>query len=103
MDWNDTDRTFTKRADDGTLLEQRPYDADEHAAADARAAEAESTQNEQTLRQQAVGDVFDNLRTIAGGTGQFASAAIRDAAIRTCARGLVILIRLQLRRLDGTD
>ncbi len=53
----------------------------------------------------ALGDsaVFDNLRTIANGSGTFATAAVRDMAIRTCARALVILIRLKLKRLDEVD
>jgi hypothetical protein len=59
---------------------------------------------EATMRDQLGGAaVFDALRTVASGTGQFATAAARDAAIRTCARALVILVRLTLRRLDGTD
>lgn len=49
------------------------------------------------------GAVFDNLRTIAQGSGTFATTALHAAATRTCARALVIIIRILLRKLDSTD
>lgn len=58
--------------------------------------------NEETLRGQLDG-VFENLRTVANGTGTFANNTVRDAAIRNSARALVILIRLYQGKLDATD
>lgn len=59
--------------------------------------------NEVALVADLDGQVFDNVAAVARGTGAFASATIRDAAIRNLARAIVILIRLQRRRLDGTN
>lgn len=58
--------------------------------------------NERTSRAQLDG-VFENLRTVANGTGTFANNTVRDAAIRNSARALVILIRLHQGKLDATD
>jgi hypothetical protein len=65
--------------------------------------DAQETANEADVATVIGGPLFDTLRVVAGGTGQFTTAAARDAAIRTCARALALLIRLQLRRLDTTD
>jgi hypothetical protein len=49
------------------------------------------------------GNIFDTLRTIAAGSGTFATAAIRDAAIRTCARGIVLIVRILLDKNEAID
>jgi hypothetical protein len=103
-EWDHDTRVHRRWNEAGALLESRAFTADEHAEADAAAAAAQLEANEATVTTSLGGaGVFDNLRTIAAGTGTFASNVVRDAAIRTCARALVILIRLALRRLDATD
>ncbi len=47
--------------------------------------------------------LFDTLSAIARGTGSFPSNAARDAAIRACARALMILLRSRLSRTDAAD
>jgi hypothetical protein len=103
-EWDTDTRTYTAWSATGVQTVQRPFTAAENTRADTRIAAGATEANEATLQGSlGGGQVFDNLRTIATGTGLFATAATRDAAIRTCARALVILIRLQLRRLDATD
>jgi hypothetical protein len=58
--------------------------------------------NEELLQGQ-LETILDNVRAVANGSGTFANNTIRDAAIRTTARALVILIRLQQRKLDAVD
>lgn len=103
-EWDHDTRTYRRFDATGVQVEQRPYVADEHAEADASVAAAQVTANEATVTGALGGSqVFDALRQVAAGTGTFATAAARDAAIRTCARALVLLVRLQLRRLDAAD
>lgn len=94
----DTDTgTHTRRSEDGKVLSTRALTADEMA-------ELIAADNETRIRVALTGsDQFDALRQVASGTGQFATNAGRDAAIRACARGLVAIIRLTARRLDATD
>lgn len=94
----DTDTgTYTRRAPDGTVLAQRPLTA-------AEAAELSALDNEARIRASLAGSAqFNALRQIATDTGVFATNAARDAAIRTCARAIVALVRLAVQRLDAPD
>lgn len=49
------------------------------------------------------GQVFDNVLKVARETGTFTNNVARDAAIRTCARGIVLVVRLLRDRNDATD
>lgn len=103
-EWDHDTRTYRRFDATGAQAEARPYTAEEAAQADADLAAAQQTANEAAVTGALGGaQVFDALRQVAAGTGTFATAAARDAAIRTCARALVLLVRLQLRRLDATD
>lgn len=103
-EWDYDTRTYTSWGPDGVQTAQRPFAAAENADADARVASATLDANQTTVTTALGGSqVFDVLRTVANGTGVFATNAARDAAIRTCARALVILVRLSLRRFDATD
>lgn len=103
-EWDFDARLYTKWDENGVQVLQRMFGSAENAAADERIAAATQESNEGTLTGQlGNGQIFDNLRTVANGTGVFATAALRDAAIRTCARALVILIRLKIRKLDALD
>lgn len=96
-EYNTGTSTYTERDKTGEVLVTRPLTADEAAVLTAM-------ENEQATRDAVAGSqVFDILRTVAAGTGQFATAAARDAAIRTCARAIVLLVRLQLRRFEAVD
>lgn len=71
----DTDKgTYTTRDRTGRTLEQRPLTAEE--TSEMASAEAD-------------GQARDVLRAAAVGTGAFSSAAVRDAAIRACARAIL--------------
>jgi hypothetical protein len=48
--WDDSTRTFTEWDHEGVLVQERPYNADENAAADVRSEEHSRIANEQTLR-----------------------------------------------------
>lgn len=103
-EWDSVTRLYTTWDETGSQTGQRAFTTDEATSIDAEAAAVQADANEVALKTNlGAGAVFDALRTVAAGTGTFATNATRDAAIRTCARGLVILIRLTLRRLDTTD
>lgn len=57
--------------------------------------------NERVLDQRAEA-AMAGLRTLATGTGTLTSAQL-TAALRLCARVLLVLVRLRLRRLDAVD
>lgn len=88
--------TYTRRDKAGAVISQRPLTADE-------AAEFAAMDNEAAIRAALASTQFDGVRAVARGSGTFASEAIRDAAIRACARAIVALVRLQLRRLEAAD
>ena len=103
-EWDSVTRLYTAWDETGAQVTQRALTADEGSAIDAEVAATLTDTNEAQLKTNlGASAVFDALRTISVGTGTFATNATRDAAIRACARGLVILIRLTLRRLDSTD
>jgi hypothetical protein len=97
VEYNTTTSKYIRRAADGTVLEERDLTADEVAFLAEQA-------NESLLRDRLAGSQqFDALRSVANGSGTFATAAERDAAIRLCARGLVAVVRLMLRKLDANN
>lgn len=64
-------------------------------------AEPPERANERTLDQRAEA-AMAGLRTLTNGTGTLTAVQL-TAGLRLCARALLVLVRLQLRRLDATD
>lgn len=96
-EYNTETSKFIRRDETGKVLEERNLTADEVAFLAERA-------NESLLRDRLAGSQqFDALRAVANGSGTFATAAERDAAIRLCARGLVAVVRLMLRKFDANN
>lgn len=96
-EFNTDTSMYTRRDPGGDVLEQRPM-------SDVELAQAAQLQNEATLRNRLQdSQAWDNLRAVAGGSGAFDTAAQRDAAIRLCAKAIVALVRLYLRKLDSAD
>lgn len=87
--------------EDGDLVEQRALTPEEQAAVDAYVATQTATANEDALRQRAENALAD-LRTVAGSSGTLTGAQLSNA-VRLLARVAAALIRLHLRRLEGTD
>jgi len=100
--WDYTTRVYTAWDDQGTQTAQRPFNAEENALADAELSVAAQETNEIQVAANLDG-IFDSLRTVATGTGTFVNNTARDAAIRACARGIILIIRLLRRRLDAVD
>lgn len=95
-EFDSTAGTYTRRDKAGVVLVARPLTADE-------AADLLAMDNEAAVRAALGSTQFDAVRVVARGTGTFATDVVRDAAIRTCARAIVALVRLNLRRFDATD
>lgn len=93
---------WTARWVDGTLevTADRPL-ADLQAAVDAAPLDDADVANAVALRTRA-GEALTDLRTIVGSTGSLTNAQLSNA-VRALARVNMALIRLAIRRLDGTD
>jgi len=101
--WDYNTRVYTAWNEQGTQTAQRPFTAEENGRADAELSVAAQETNETQIGANIDGALFDSIRTVATGTGTFTNNTTRDAAIRTCARGIVLVIRLLRRRLDTVD
>ena len=103
VEWDTNTRLYTEWASNGVQTLQRAFTPEENVEADQLNSIEQSETNERQNAQNLDGSLFDNLRTVAQGSGTFASNAVRDAAIRSCARGIVLVIRLLRKRNDAVD
>lgn len=83
--WDGDTRLYTRWDAAGVQVLQRVFTAAENTQADADTANAADDDDRV--------QVSDAVRIVAAGTGQFATAAARDAAIRALARAIVRLSR----------
>ena len=96
--WDDDTRTYHDYRSGSD--ESRAYTADENAAADARAAARTEAANETTIRDKATTALGTNT-TFLGLTSP--TNAQNAAQIKALTRQVNGLIRLTIRRLDGTE
>lgn len=101
-EWDSATRRYSRWDEGGRRVENRAFTAEEDAEIDAALAATQAEANETAVTAMLGDGVFDELRALANGAGTLTTGQ-RDTAIRTCARGLVLLIRLQLRRFETTD
>lgn len=101
IEWDDATRTVrTIDPVTGAVISTRPYDASENANADAAAKAAADAAAEQAIRD-ALSAALTDLQAILDDTNANINSnpALR---IKTLARSIRRVIRLQIRKLDGT-
>lgn len=96
--WNDVARTYTEYDAAGAVVVTRPYTTDENARADAEAAELALANNQASI-EEALSAALVTLQTIIDTNNNQISA---PAAIKDISRALRRVIRLVIRRFDGT-
>jgi hypothetical protein len=98
--WDDATRTYTTWNAAGAQTGQRPYTAQENAAADAVRAVEQAEGNRRTIEGQAAQALDGNRTFLAVASPTNAQNAAQVKALTRQVNGL---IRLVLDRLDGTD
>ncbi|GAB3048724.1 hypothetical protein GCM10027053_03850 [Intrasporangium mesophilum] len=93
--WDDTARTYTDFSTEADTV--RPYTAQENARADAEASAASADVNRATI-EQALADALAGLDVIIAKT----PAQVTGSDTKELARDLRRVIRLLIRRFDGT-
>lgn len=98
--WDDVQRTYTEFDAAGEVVSSRPYTVEENARADAEAAAVVADSNRVSI-ETALDDTLAELQTLV----DTPNATINSGPapyIKVLARALRRLIRLVLRRFDGT-
>lgn len=122
MYWDHATRTYTETDDDGTVTLQRPYTAEENAAADERDAQQQALTTAATIKQQAINILLSNQQwrdntypQIINGANAIIADATASSQEKQLAQGLKAmanhgldlnrqcskLIRLLLQRFDA--
>jgi hypothetical protein len=99
--WDDATRTYKTYSTSGAQTSTRPYTAEENARADAEAALDAADSNQRTIEVALDASLVD-LNTIAESTANATINQNPASYIKAIARILRRVIRLLIRRLDGT-
>jgi YD repeat-containing protein len=98
---DDTTRTVTTYDEQGNITSERPYTAEENAAADQAALEATLNTNKRTVEQK-LATKLANMQTILVQT----NADLRtdpSQEIKDMARAIRLLVRMQMIQFDGAE